>query len=143
MRKQLKNLCLAGNKLIPSMTKNTASEDVITWRQFKHHFTHTFLYKSKLSSFSLITFGFGIFGAKILYKKCACKMLMKLTPGVNFANISTTTFWWHRLCQQLYLAFLVHSLVKQWQCINWRDAKYFLGALVYFSGPEIYFNKIW
>jgi hypothetical protein len=35
-----------------------------------------FLYESKLSSFSLTTFVFVIFGAKILYEKCACKTLM-------------------------------------------------------------------
>jgi len=41
-----------------------------------------FLYESKLSSFSLVTFGFVIFGAKISYEKRACKMLMKLTTGL-------------------------------------------------------------
>jgi hypothetical protein len=40
-----------------------------------------FSYESKLSSFSLITFGFVIFDSKILYKKCARKMLMKLTAA--------------------------------------------------------------
>jgi hypothetical protein len=36
-----------------------------------------FLYESKLNTFSLITFGCVIFGAKILYEKSVCKMLMK------------------------------------------------------------------
>ncbi len=40
-----------------------------------------FSYERKLSSFSLITFGFVIFGAKISYEKSACKMLVKLTAG--------------------------------------------------------------
>jgi hypothetical protein len=40
-----------------------------------------FSYESKLSSFSLIMFGFVIFGGKILYKKLARKILMKLTTG--------------------------------------------------------------
>jgi len=31
---------------------------------------------------------FVIFGAKILYKKRARKMLMKLTPGVSFENVA-------------------------------------------------------
>jgi hypothetical protein len=30
---------------------------------------------------------FVIVGAKILYGKCACKTLMRLTPAVNFINI--------------------------------------------------------
>jgi len=34
-------------------------------------------------SFSQVTFGFVIFGAKILYEKCAHKTLMKLTPVDN------------------------------------------------------------
>jgi len=38
-----------------------------------------FSYESKFQSFSLITFRFVIFGVKILYKKRAHKMLMKLT----------------------------------------------------------------
>jgi len=68
-----------------------------------------FLYESASCSFSLVMFwlkhSFVIFGAKFLYKKCACKMLMKLTPGVNFINIllaafiradfkSTKWHWW-------------------------------------------------
>jgi len=47
------------------------------------HFTLSFVYDSKFRSFSLITFGFVIFGAKILYEKWANKILMKLTAGVK------------------------------------------------------------
>ncbi len=39
-----------------------------------------FLYESKLSSFSLITFGVAIFWCQNIGKKVACKMLMKLIP---------------------------------------------------------------
>jgi len=53
-----------------------------------------FLYE--LSSFSLVTFGFVIFGAKILYVKWASKKLMKLTPRVNFTNILLEAFFLHR-----------------------------------------------
>jgi len=42
-----------------------------------------FLYKSKLISFSLNTFGFLIFGAKILYEKCLRKTLMKMTIDLH------------------------------------------------------------
>jgi hypothetical protein len=46
---------------------------------------HTcFLYKSKLISFSLITLGFAIFWRQNIGEKVTHKMLMKLTPGVNF-----------------------------------------------------------
>jgi hypothetical protein len=38
---------------------------------------------------------FAVFGAKILYKKCVCKTLMKLTPGINFINVLRAAF----LCQ--------------------------------------------
>jgi len=37
-------------------------------------------------------FTFVIFGAKILYLKCVRKTLMKLTDGVNFANILGAAF---------------------------------------------------
>jgi len=40
-----------------------------------------FSYKSKVSSFSLIMFGFAIFWHQNIGKKVPCKMLMKLTPG--------------------------------------------------------------
>ncbi len=51
------------------------------WPYYRcQHFMNVFFYESKLSSFSLITFGFVIFGAKILNEKCARKSLMKLTP---------------------------------------------------------------
>jgi len=46
-----------------------------------------FLYKSELSSFYLVTFGFVIFGSKILYEKRPRKMLMKLKAGVNSTNV--------------------------------------------------------
>jgi hypothetical protein len=39
-------------------------------------------------SFSLVTFRFGIFGAKILHKKCASKMLMTLTKALQNWKIS-------------------------------------------------------
>jgi len=39
--------------------------------------------ESKLSSFSLITFGFAIFWRQNIGKKCANKMLMKLAPVDN------------------------------------------------------------
>jgi len=46
-----------------------------------------FVHKSFLQLFiSLVTFGFVIFGAKILFEKRACKTLMKLTslkPSLN------------------------------------------------------------
>jgi len=41
-----------------------------------------FLFASKLSSFSLVTFGFVIFGTKILYEKWTHKTLMKLNTGL-------------------------------------------------------------
>ena len=47
-----------------------------------------FSYESKLSSFSLVTFGFVIFGAKISYKNARIKILMKLT-----SNESVVNFW--------------------------------------------------
>jgi len=53
-------------------------------------YTH-FLYESKLSSFSLITFGFMIFGAKILYEK----------------------HWWN--WRQVSISIFVH-LITVWDC---------------------------
>jgi len=48
--------------------------------------------ESKLNSFSLVTFGFVIFGAKNLYEKHMCKTLMKLTPGVTKLSYSLNLF---------------------------------------------------
>jgi len=47
-----------------------------------------FSYISLFSSFSLVTFGFLIFGAKILYKKHVHKTLMKLTPEEIFNKLA-------------------------------------------------------
>jgi hypothetical protein len=55
-----------------------------------------FLYESRLSSSSLIMFGFVIFGAKIL--------LMKLTAGVNFINMLTRSLYLH-ICLGAQLLF--------------------------------------
>jgi hypothetical protein len=41
-----------------------------------------FMYKSELSSFSLVMFGFEIFWRQNIGKKVTRKMLMKLTPGI-------------------------------------------------------------
>ncbi len=45
-----------------------------------HHFLHPFRLPGEeiLFSFLKLRFSFVIFGAKILYKKCSCKTLMKL-----------------------------------------------------------------
>ncbi len=43
---------------------------------FYAHIFHTKFWRQKLQSF----FGFEMFGAKMLYDKRLCKMLMKLTP---------------------------------------------------------------
>jgi len=64
---------------------------VETYSQFHQHFMRAhFSYKSKLSSFSLVTnpkHSFVIFGAKILFKKRTRKTLMKLTPkSTKFNN---------------------------------------------------------
>jgi len=50
---------------------------------FIHILCTSFMYESKLSSFSLITFGFAIFWCQKIGKKVAHKMLMKLTLGQN------------------------------------------------------------
>jgi hypothetical protein len=55
-------------------------------------YARIFLYESKLSSFSLIMFSFVIFGDTILYEKCACKMLMKLTAALSLFALSRPLF---------------------------------------------------
>ncbi len=59
-----------------------------------------FSYESKLSSFSLVTFNFAIFGAKILYEKYAFKMLMKLTPGTCVLSVFHLNLILLRLCHK-------------------------------------------
>jgi len=63
-------------------------------RIFRPKFWHL-----KLQSFVL---ALRLFGAKILYKKLACQMLMKLTKGVNFINI-------------LFMLFCRYPFAKKWQ----------------------------
>jgi len=64
--------------------------------QFHQCFTHAFFVRKSFwhlfGSISLVTFSFVIFGAKILYENRAHKMLMKLTPRVNFINILGAAF---------------------------------------------------
>ncbi len=50
------------------------------------YYERVFLYKSKLSSFSLITFGFAIFWHQNIGEKVVHKMLMKLTPGITWCQ---------------------------------------------------------
>jgi len=45
-----------------------------------------------LSTFSLIVIGFAFFWKKNIGAKAACKMLVKLTKGVNFINILSAHF---------------------------------------------------
>jgi len=45
------------------------------------------LYKSELSSFSLVTFGFVIFWRQNIGEKVAHKMLMKSTPGYQGKSV--------------------------------------------------------
>jgi len=55
--------------------------DVISGGNFSNILPQSFLYESKLGSFSLITFSFLSFCPKNIGAKGACKMLMTLTPG--------------------------------------------------------------
>jgi len=66
-------------------------DEIDIWSQFHQHFTQVFLYKSELSSFSLLTFGFVIFWRKNIGAKSLCKMLMKLTHGLAILKIWVTT----------------------------------------------------
>jgi len=62
--------------------------------QFHQHFT----LESKLSSFSLISFGFAIFWSQNIGKKNAHKMLMKLTPYVRIImrqRVGEITQWFN------------------------------------------------
>jgi len=51
-----------------------------------------FLYKIESRSYILLHFSFVIFGAKILYKKCALKMLMKLKAVADTIKLIFLTF---------------------------------------------------
>jgi len=63
----------------------------LSWSQFHQHFTLAFFIQQQNEQlFSIITFGFVIFGAEITYEKRACKTLMKLTAERllrKYANI--------------------------------------------------------
>jgi hypothetical protein len=70
--------------------------------QFHLHFTHAFLYKSKFWSFSLIYYGFVIFGAKISYKKRARKMLVKLMGARITRALFLTLFTMFGILSEVY-----------------------------------------
>ncbi len=60
--------------------------------KFHQHFMRTFFCMKANKEFFLITFGFAIFCRQNISEKSTHKMLMKLTPGVNFINIIRTNF---------------------------------------------------
>jgi len=62
----------------------------MSWCQFHQHFCRYPFAKNYQSQ--TFHFSFVIFGAKILAKKCARKMLMKLTLGLNFINVIRARF---------------------------------------------------
>jgi len=49
------------------------------------------------AAFPYLQFGFVIFCGKNVGAKAACKMLVKLTPIVNFTNILQTAFLFQRI----------------------------------------------
>jgi len=66
---------------------------------------------------------FVIFGAKILYKKCMSKVLMKLFPGVNFTNIlqaafSRFFFWLQSLYFFVERKLAQKLFVKMWNLLQ-------------------------
>ncbi len=73
--------------------------------QFQKHFTLAFLYKSASCSFLQLHFGFVIFWHDEIGAKVACKIMMKLTPGVNFTKVFCELFLYKRPFLQLCLGF--------------------------------------
>jgi len=76
-----------------------------------------FSYESKLNSFSLIMFGFVIFGGKILYKKLSRKMLMKLTTGgTRFCGFdhSWVVKWVKTANIKWKIQFYIKDILKYW-----------------------------
>ena len=66
-------------------------------RQFYQHFTAAFFVQNFGAKKHVAFFWFEILEQKILYEKCARKMLMKLTPG------GTLTPWVHEKSQGIRL----------------------------------------
>jgi len=64
-----------------------------TWVNFVNILRMRFLYQSELSSVSLVTFWLWNFWQQnFVQKKHENKMLMKLTPAINFINILRARF---------------------------------------------------
>jgi len=80
-------------------SKNVGEID--TWCQFYQDCMNSFCAKVFGTALRCLQFGFVIFWEKDVGAKAACKMLVKLTPVVNFINILcahfVTIFW----CQKL------------------------------------------
>jgi len=80
--------------------------------------TH-FLYVSLFGRFSLVMFGFVIFGTKILYEKRAHKTLMKLMPGLTiifilWINQKRTSIRFHCLAHHMNATFIFrHASLMQ------------------------------
>ncbi len=61
----------------------------MTWSQFHQHFTCAFFVQIFGKEISNPKHRFVIFGAKILYKKCTRRTLMKLTPDFGHVFLET------------------------------------------------------
>jgi len=64
----------------------------VTRSQFHQRFTHAFFVQNFGAKISNPKASFVIFGAKILYKKCARNLLMKSTPALYVACLSLSPF---------------------------------------------------
>ncbi len=77
----------------PARIKAAQLMKLTPWVNFINVLRPSFLYESKLSRFSLITFSFAIFRGNNICTKCARKMLMKLTPCLRIRWLPE---WWSK-----------------------------------------------
>jgi hypothetical protein len=102
-------LCICINYFYPSMLFLPLVNFNIILR--KH-----FLYKSASHSFSLITVRIFTFWSQNIGAKCECKMLMKLTPGVNFINIIRANFSYECLFGSFLRTYVRRKKLPNRQC---------------------------
>jgi hypothetical protein len=72
---------------------DSCEKKVSSWAQFHQHFTRGFFVrKFRTKLFLYLDLRFVLFWCKNIGAKAAHNMLVKLTPGLNFTNVSRSAF---------------------------------------------------
>jgi len=118
------------SKTLPTLYNCIYSDKLLSdYRsQFHQRFTHAFLYKIFGAKISNPKHSFVVFVAKILYKKRARKMLMKLTPG-------------RPRCSHLFMFNFAHTILNQMFAFSLCCFSYYWSYYLKKNMPTYYKNE--